>query len=815
MKLHKMNVFPRGANSVVALLSFAIAAATAQAETWYFNGDAYIDEGVDGERGFTTPGKWKDAEGSPATSFNSSDTYVVRNSSRLRCTSVDDGKSFDGGPIYFGDLAYSGTQAGNFRHEQANVTFPKGIHFVKGNYQVSIDNAALRDSRLYAVRIDVDSPASDPFQFVTRGGATYNNRRLLIDAPLYSGSEAGILIGDTSASGGGTNFTVILVGDCSNYRGQISVKPRRNLGAAFGNWDTCLMLADTTVGGTVKIFGGSAIEARKYRYIAAAYQSGDAAECTVGTLELAANSVIVVSGDATTPTNGIIHVRDSLSVTAPVAVNIKYDPRRTTTNNVTILTAPVSSNLDASDFVLRLDTFIPASHYSLAVKNDGVTKSLVAVFEPMVWQTAQYKGEKAKDSRDAVGSSLTNALAWSNSKLPGVDFQHCHYYSANDLRTLENISEDYDFPCATFTKGGGYLVVDQKSFRVPEFYTDNTCTIWLGRHNLAEKTIKANRFVLNGSTVSFGAWFAQTMIVDGEIAGSANLTFEGISGTSSTKGYYLLTGLNTNFTGNITVSQLQKNIAGETTVRWNFNTFFQTLYVEDGRNLGGAKAEFDSNALKITDMARLAVTNADVTLEAGLNRGLCIEGIGRLYVQEPGSLAVNWPVSVQGTMFKEGSGTLALGGGMTVIGGQSADATNRLFIVTNGYVKALSAGCVDGLTVSLAANAATGLKLDYTTADADLMQYGLKNVATDTPFEGGDINVSIENLTRDAFRSDRGKLGLITVKTTTAADYVATKLKVARVPNFDVKVEREADAETGWTTFSAKLTPCGFIMIFR
>ena len=40
------------------------------------------------------------------------------------------------------------------------------------------------------------------------------------------------------------------------------------------------------------------------------------------------------------------------------------------------------------------------------------------------------------------------------------------------------------------------------------------------------------------------------------------------------------------------------------------------------------------------------------------------------------------------------------------------------------------------------------------------------------------------------------------------------KLKVARVPNFDVKVEREDDAETGWTTFSAKLSLRGFILTY-
>lgn len=803
--------------TAAALLAGAtvIAALSAQATTLYFNGDVNVDEATTGERGFTSAGKWKDAEGNAATAFNSSDTYVVRNNSRLRFIGGDNDKSFAGGPIFFGDLAYGGNTAGRVRHEQAKVTFPEGIHFVRGSYQVSINNAALRDSRLFAGSIDVDSSASDPFQFVTRGevegdSGKYSNRRLLIDAPIYSGSEAGILIGDTSANGGGTNFTVILVGDCSNYRGRVSVKPRRNLGAAFGSWDTCLMLADTTVGGTVGIFGGSAIEARKYRYIAEAYQSGDAAECTVGTLELAANSVIVVSGDTTTPTNGIIHVRDSLSVTAPVAVRIKYDPRIPTTNKVTILTAPASSNLDASDFVLGFDTATPVSHYSFDVENDGVTKSLVAVFEPMVKQISNYENESTKEK--AIGSftegysSLTNAAAWSDGLVPSAEHAPAHYLSANNLRTLVAANNDYDFPGLSFTKAGAQLTLFTKSFRVPEFIAIGTPVIMTGAWT--DSGIVADRFNAVSGTIDFGAYCGKTLTIDAEIVGAADLSIRGVSGTSASQGNYVLTCFNTNFTGNITMAHREQKDG-----RWDFVTHFQTLYVEDGRNLGGAKAEFDSKALRITDMARLAVTNADVTLEPDLNRGLCIEGIGRLYVEEPGALTVNWPVRVQGTMYKEGTGTLALGGAMTVIGGQSADATNRLFVVTNGYVKALSAGCVDGLTVSFAANATTGLKLDYTTADADLAQFGFKNVATDTPFEGA-IDVIVENYSREAYDAvKRRKLGLVTVKTV-AADGVASRLNLHRDGLGSVAIERADDAGTGNTTFSAVFSP-GLTIVFR
>lgn len=770
-------------------------------------------------RGVVNPAAWVDGSGNRATAFSAGDKYVLRNNAQLRLTNND---TFAGGPIQFGDMSLSGNnRIGRPNLDGTPASFPNGISFASGYFRVSFnfkDTIAMRDTVLHAdAGISVLSSDSDPFSIFCRADQTdsskFSNRRLLIDAPFSSESDAALAIGSYAASHG-TNFTVAITGDCSDYEGKIVVRTALTT-VPFGEWDTCLMLGDTTVDGTIQVNARTAIEARKGVNTHYTYQSADVAECTVGTLELAANSVIVVSGDTTTPTNGIIHVRDSLSVTAPVAVNIKYDPRIATTNKVTILTAPASSNLDASDFVLGFDTTSPVFHYSFTVENDGETKSLVAVFEPMVKQISNYgkesTKEKAIDSFPEGYSSLTNAAAWSDGLVPSAEHAPAHYYSARNLRTLVAANSYYDFPGLSFTKAGAQLTLFTKSFRVPEFIAIGTQVIWTGAWT--DSTIVADRFEAVSGTICLGAYCGKTLTIDAEIVGGADLLIRGVSSTSASQGNYVLTGLNTNFTGNITVEQLEKNSG-----RWDFDTHFQTLNVEDGRNLGGAKAEFDSRALAITDMARLAVTNADVTLESGLNRGLCIEGIGRLYVQEPGALTVNWPRRIHGTMFKEGNGTLALGGDgvnadVYIDGGQSADATNRLFVVTNGFVKALSAGCVDGLTVSLAANATTGLKLDYTTADADLAQFGFKNVATDTPFVGA-IDVIVENYSREAYDTvKRRKLGLITVKTT-AADGVENHLNLHRDGLGSVAIERADDAGTGNTTFSAVFSP-GLTIVFR
>ena len=810
MKLHKIVKIPGGGvNSVVALLAFAIslAATTAQAETWYL-------KTTDCRDALTNPAAWTNSSSQAATEFSVTDSYVVKGSPRGEIRPMA-GATFAGGPLYLGE--YGSPENG--RHlrlsvKDSTVSFPNGLYLDYGICELRISDTgtsrltAIHDCELQAGFITVRSPkGNNQFTFRCDKGTAdsdiYDNRRLFINAPMSSPSaDEGIQIGGVN----GTNFTVFVNGDCSRFLGRIYVKC--TTARAAGGWDTRLCIGDTTIGGEVRAAQSTAISAWNGVFKSPS-AAGSPTECTVGSLTLEANSVIVVEGNTTTPTNGIIHVRDSLSVTAPVAVNIKYDPRIATTNKVTILTAPASSNLDASDFVLGFDTTSPVFHYSFTVENDGETKSLVAVFEPMVRQVSNYEKEstkeKAIDSFAEGYSSLTNAAAWSDGLVPSAEHAPAHYYSARNLRTLVAANSDYDFPGLSFTKVGGQLTLFTKSFRVPEFIAFGIPVIWTGAWT--DSAIVADRFEAVSGTIDIGAYCGKTLTIDAEIVGGADFLIRGVSSTSASQGNYVLTGLNTNFTGNIALAHRER-VSG----RWDFHTHFQTLYVEDGRNLGGAKAAFDSKALTISDMARLAVTNADVTLESELNRGLCIQGIGRLYVDEPGSLTVNWPVRVQGTMYKEGNGTLALGGAMTVIGGQSDDATNRLFVVTNGYVKALSAGCVDGLTVSLAANNPTGLKLDYLTADPDLVQYGFKNVATDTPFEGGDINVTIENLNRENFQ--RTKLGLVTVKTS-AADAIASRLKVAKTTGFTTTIEREDDAGTGYTTFSAKFVPRGFVLTYR
>ena len=148
---------------------------------------------------------------------------------------------------------------------------------------------------------------------------------------------------------------------------------------------------------------------------------------------------------------------------------------------------------------------------------------------------------------------------------------------------------------------------------------------------------------------------------------------------------------------------------------------------------------FDPRALTLTTLARLSVTNnATVTLADGLNRGVYIKGSGRFHVTGTGALDVKWPLLLSGKMWKEGTGTLVLGGAMKheeTDGGALTDvprAGSNLFEIVSGTVKIAHADALAGVETHIDAGAS--LVLPHDPANADLTNYGIRNTAVDTPF---------------------------------------------------------------------------------
>ena len=144
------------------------------------------------------------------------------------------------------------------------------------------------------------------------------------------------------------------------------------------------------------------------------------------------------------------------------------------------------------------------------------------------------------------------------------------------------------------------------------------------------------------------------------------------------------------------------------------------------------------------------------------------------------------------------------------------DGVDRRLVVTNGFLKALSPNCVNGLTVELAQiqKRDIALVLDFAAGNEELARYGFRNVKTGTPFVGEKINMSVENVDEASLgRLRRDKLGLVTVRTSVADD-LSARLNVKRPDGRICSIVREDDPATGWSTFSMKVR-FGFVVNVR
>ena len=137
----------------------------------------------------------------------------------------------------------------------------------------------------------------------------------------------------------------------------------------------------------------------------------------------------------------------------------------------------------------------------------------------------------------------------------------------------------------------------------------------------------------------------------------------------------------------------------------------------------------------------LATTNGSVTLEGGLNRGLYVNGTGRLRSEAGQTLTVNWPLTLNGTLRKEGEGNLLLGGEamFTPVGGvpaamPSADA--NIVRVKAGGIGVTSAEALDGMELKFEPGSKLVCKADI--GDPDLATRGLVNTKSATPFAVAD-----------------------------------------------------------------------------
>ena len=547
-----------------------------------------------------------------------------------------------------------------------------------------------------------------------------------------------------------------------------------------------------------------------------------AANCTIGNL-------MVHDGATIDVTAGALNVTGTFAQPGKVRVIMPEmaDPMKPQTD--VLLSVPCEVDLGGFELVLADGTQF--TYVELNKTTEGGITSVSAFRAGTVSLISSDNNSRST----SYPSAMTNGAQWTDGLWPtnpAIDYVVKRTSGAMNLRTydsgtISDPNDDFVFGGHSLTIDYGILVAINRSFR------SNKLIIRNGGNYYGTPNCHSSLYgpvVADSGTASFSVYSYKRLTIESEISGSGILRFCSVSGsaTSESSGHYILTGLNTNFTGTAVVT-IPVNTPADISTAANqkkitprFDRNFTTLYLTDKRNLGAPLDAPNPKALTIENMSRLAITNVNSLVLDDATRGIFINWVGRFLVDAGKSLTIASPLAVYGTMWKEGEGTLVLANPAPAFGADAAgstpdvDATNRTFRVAGGDVKIASADAVNGLDV-VVENAASRIVVDLQSDNADFASFGIRNTKTLTPFavdgDATEIPVLLYAAEPPAAEVVRG---VFTVKSE-AYDAVAALVEIAKpaeLAGWKVSCEPRDNGD-GTKTMRATVKRAGFILSIK
>ena len=656
-------------------------------------------------------------------------------------------------------------------------------------------------------KMKVVSPASAPFTiYCVNGGAEGGHLRFV--GPWTAASDAMLKI-----TAGNTNFFVKMVGDLTAYEGTISL---RNTGR--------LLVGSTTMPGTITMAAGTTFGTE--------FETNS---FTVANLSINGDVDWIMPAHATNETAGTVCVTGTFSQTGIATVKLSAIPKAAA--GAARVKVPVLSlgpdctgTLDETKFAFGPPENL--AHLDLdpmfELSADGRTVYLSCRPVVLLVKADPDQNDKFDINSDVYTSAMTNALAWSDGRLPHAG---AHYLvgtgGAQKCIRFDYVT-DMAFAGESLTVGSGGRVHSLNKFTdvkdvylMPGAYWGNNYAWQLYASNSLKNQngIRGGRIhTYAGNQTTFSVYFYQYFHFYSELVGDGDLKFVGSGSSAHPEGYIYLDALNTNFTGTIyvTIGNASKTVDGVYYPQWSPSfKHCETLYFRDPRNLGAPLAAFNPKALRLNQMSVLAPLET-MTLD-DQTRGIHVGNMARFHTTDGTTFTVRSPLAVHGELYKEGLGALELGGALR-FGEDGTDTSptvgSNLFTVASGTFRPLTHDCCDGLSIAFSNN--TQMVLAAAPADVGLAQYGLYDVKTDTPFrllgEGGRIPVTVTV----PEGSDAGfySVPICTVKAS-AAEAVKDALDLSfPLDGFVAKVRSvPVDAET--TTLVATFAYGGTTIIFR
>ena len=517
-------------------------------------------------------------------------------------------------------------------------------------------------------------------------------------------------------------------------------------------------------------------------------------------------------------------VLDASAVSLPVSSPVSYP----------ILRIP-AAYADAVSFVFDESPIVDNTRPVISRNVDSETGKVtfIATFCPTVVSVSGGTGDESTLKADAP-SSMTNALVWSDEEI-------VHNYAYYTFNLKNKYLRTPWFPEGVYAFSGCSLSIGDNT-KLIIACRDFICSVLWAYH-----TDGASVYCAEASDVTFHGDIASQynltvsiysnhcFTLDGEIKGPGDVIFAAGSSASSFhgshRGDFVLTRASDKFKGKMTLSS--KSEASDR--KWSSAEPYAHVWYSDPACFGGPLDAFAYDALKIEKMARLITTNNVVFSD--LTRGLFLSGIAQLETPEAtDSLTLLQPVTVNGRVYKQGAGTLAMGGELKFIDAENArtdtppdDAAKRTLYVQGGVLKPLAADALNGLDIvfSNSVNVAgvnmadVALELDIDTEDAELKTYGLRNTKSTSPLTlslaGGATKVPVRLISARTSADEAFSVGVMTVKAE-IADETFAKLDIRKpegLASIHMSRKVETDAAAGTSTLVVTFKHTGFGVVVR
>ena len=741
---------------------------------------------------------------------------------------------FEGNSLSIGDDNYTGTlifRSGNEGNVD-EVTFANEGLFLNNGHMQSYYNG----SQIVHGKVTVTAKSESPF-FVC---FTKTGSELKLTGSVSAAQDCGLYIFSVVDTKGGDQSQTHFIsrfadGVLSKFYGVLSCSPvsweaRDNIAKYSQGYSYCkppyyatLSVGSCEMPGTIQLYPGANLAAESSSTIFSVAKLQSVHDWGTNTL------VVTMADDA--KSCSLVKVTSSISLASPLRIRlagIEKFSAHTATNaasRLAVFKAPAGVTLNEADFILERteqNPYVPyLPDYRIEISNDTDGLSTVwIVARPVVWSLASDSKQWASLFND---NSKDN---WSNREAPSGSYDYM-ISPGHTMRTPETSSTDPKVfggnslsmssnsilaACTRVTKiddlrvfGLGYLrglnqgASDQDIISGP-----NLCWRLQGRLNVdcSETNEK--------DALHIQSYQSRMWIVESEISGRGRIYVDYTTRSNDSnpkRTWTVLSGLNTNFCGSITVANSSANFA---------NRIGSNLLIYDARNFGGPLPKWTFDALKLDNCSALHPL-ADLTLEDS-TRGIFVSSDRAFFTVKKGVVfTCKERITYKGALIKDGPGELALGGPQPYFDGDGdtgPTAGKNVLDLYEGTLRPVSATAFTGVNLTITNGATLVFSVPASNNDGDIGQYGILNKSVNTPMTipASGYAVKIEDPNKVLERQSSARVPICTVKAS-AKTALEGKLTVRRTPSL-VGAEWIENEDGSWT-YVAEVARRGIIIRVR